>query len=357
MDTGTDPRQLSLFDAESPAAEATPDATRPGGSTGVAARFGVPGDSGQPPRPAHPVHGHAPVDLLGSRVVTAAPGRLPWAPSASSSAPSSGPAPNRPVPPVAVPLPPSGPSAGPRHEIRLGEHRVAYALRRARRRSIGFTIGPDGLTVSAPRWVGSGEIESALRDKGPWILRKLHEQGERRRRLEAARIQWADGASLPFLGETVILVIDPRVSGAVLNTDATALPGVPRLTLHLGLPVDAGAEQIRDLAQSWLQRQARRVFEERCALFAPRLGVQVRRLSLSSASTRWGSASADGSIRLHWRLVHFALPVIDYVVTHELAHLREMNHSPAFWDVVRSVLPDFEDARGHLREQVVPPLD
>jgi predicted metal-dependent hydrolase len=234
---------------------------------------------------------------------------------------------------------------------------VAYALRRARRRSLGFTIGPDGLTVSAPRWVGSGEIESALRDKGPWILRKLHEQGERRRRLEAARIQWADGASLPFLGETVILVIDPRVSGAVLNTDATALPGVPRLTLHLGLPVDAGAEQIRDLVQSWLQRQARRVFEERCALFAPRLGVQVRRLSLSSASTRWGSASADGSIRLHWRLVHFALPVIDYVVTHELAHLREMNHSPAFWDVVRSVLPDFEDARGHLREQVVPPLD
>jgi hypothetical protein len=352
MDAGIDPRQLSLFDVESPAAEATPDARRP---VGAAGRFGVPGDPGQPPRPVPAGPGRAPVDLLGSRVVAATPGRQPAVPSA----PSSGPAPNRPVPPLAVPPPPppSGPSVGPRHEIRLGEHRVAYALRRARRRSIGFTIGPDGLTVSAPRWVGSGEIESALRDKGPWILRKLHEQGERRRRLEAARIQWADGGSLPFLGETVILVIDPRVSGAVLNTDATALPGVPRLTLHLGLPVDAAAEQIRDIVQSWLQRQARRVFEERCALFAPRLGVQVRRLSLSSASTRWGSASADGSIRLHWRLVHFALPVIDYVVTHELAHLREMNHSPAFWDVVRSVLPDFEHARGHLREQVVPPLD
>ena len=109
--------------------------------------------------------------------------------------------------------------------------------------------------------------------------------------------------------------------------------------------------------QSWLQRQARRVFEERCALFAPRLGVRVKRLSLSSASTRWGSASADGSIRLSWRLVHFALPVIDYVVTHELAHLREMNHSAAFWDVVRSVIPDYEQARGALRNEVLPVFD
>jgi predicted metal-dependent hydrolase len=83
----------------------------------------------------------------------------------------------------------------------------------------------------------------------------------------------------------------------------------------------------------------------------------VTRLSLSSASTRWGSASADGSIRLNWRLVHFGLPVIDYVVAHELAHLREMNHSEAFWDVVRSVMPDFEQARGTLRHEVLPALE
>jgi len=125
----------------------------------------------------------------------------------------------------------------------------------------------------------------------------------------------------------------------------------------VGLPHTASAEQIRDAVQSWLQRQARRVFEERCQHFAQQLGVRVTRLSLSSAQTRWGSASADGSIRLNWRLVHFALPSIDYVVAHELAHLREMNHSPRFWDVVRSVLPDYERARGHLKDGLVPLLD
>jgi predicted metal-dependent hydrolase len=266
------------------------------------------------------------------------------------------------VVPPAVPPAPTEPAPVAQHpraqrQVLLSGQAVGYALRRSRRRSIGFVVGPEGLSVSAPRWVGQAEIETALREKAAWILRKLQEMRERQARLESARVQWREGGSIPFLGETVILVLDPRTSGAVLHTDASALPGVPRLTLHLGLPQSAEPEQIRDTVQSWLQRQARRIFEERCALFAQRLGVRMTRLTLSSANTRWGSASADGSIRLNWRLVHFGLPVIDYVATHELAHLREMNHSPAFWDVVRAVLPAYEQARGALRDGVLPVLE
>ena len=246
-------------------------------------------------------------------------------------------------------------------EILLKEQRVAYALKRARRRSIGFVVGVEGLSVSAPKWVGLGEIESALRDKADWILRKLGEQQQRLQRLQAAKVDWRDGTGIPYLGETVILVLDARAGAtpgsAVLNTDATALPGVPRLTLHIGLPHTAAPGQIREVVQAWLQRQARRVFEERCRHFTQQLGVHYTRLSLSSAQTRWGSASANGSIRLNWRLIHFALPTIDYVVAHELAHLREMNHSPRFWEVVRSVVPDYERVRGSLRDDVLPVFD
>ena len=242
-------------------------------------------------------------------------------------------------------------------DVLLSGHRVGFELRRSRRRSIGFVVAAEGLSVSAPRWVGVAEIEAALREKAAWILKKLQEQRERSARLDAARVEWREGGTVPFLGETVILVLDARTTGAVLHTAADALPGVPHLTLHLGLPQTAEPEQIRDAVQSWLQRQARRIFEERCAHFAKALAVRMTRLSLSSAATRWGSASADGSIRLNWRLVHFGLPVIDYVVTHELAHLREMNHGPAFWDVVRSALPDYEQARGVLRHEVLPVLE
>jgi len=246
-------------------------------------------------------------------------------------------------------------------ELRLGEHLVAYELRRARRRSIGFVVGSEGLSVAAPRWVGQGDIDAALREKAAWVLRKLAEQHARDQRLQAARVDWGDGATFPFLGGTVVVVLDPRLrsgaAGAMLDAAeaaADAVPGATRLALRVALPHSAAPAQIRDAVQSWLQRQARRIFEERCAHFAARLGVRIRRLSLSSAQTRWGSASADGSVRLNWRLVHFGLSTVDYVVAHELAHLRHMDHGPKFWDVVRSVVPDLDGARRRLKEEVVP---
>jgi predicted metal-dependent hydrolase len=280
-------------------------------------------------------------------------------------APAPTPAPNPEPAPAAAPAVPIASVLAPAvfhhpqgdRQIVLHEHTVGYALKRVRRRTIGFIIGPEGLSVNAPKWVGIGEIEAGLREKGAWILRKLREQQERSQRLAEAKVDWRDGATIPFLGETVIVVLDSRATGAVLNTDADALPGVPRLTLHVGLPQHAAPEQIRDAVQSWLQRQARRVFEERIRHFAAQLRVTCTRLSLSSAQTRWGSASADGSIRLNWRLIHFAMPSIDYVVAHELAHLRHMDHSPRFWDVVRSVVPDFEATRSQLKEGVVPVFD
>ena len=239
----------------------------------------------------------------------------------------------------------------------LGTTQVAYEFRRARRRNIGFTVGPEGLTVSAPKWVPLYEVEAAIQSKSAWILKKLDEMRARGERLETARIEWKDGAAFPFLGETVIVVLDPRhgfEGGGMLHTDAEALPGVPRLTLHLGLSHTASESQIRDAVQAWLMRQAKRIFTERLDHFAPRLGVQWKKLSLSSASTRWGTASADGSIRLNWRLIHFRLPVIDYVVAHELSHLRVMDHSPRFWDTVRTVVPDYAHLRGQLKDEALP---
>ena len=101
-------------------------------------------------------------------------------------------------------------------------------------------------------------------------------------------------------------------------------------------------------------RQAKRIFTERLNHFAPRLQVQWQKLSLSSASTRWGTASADGSIRLNWRLVHFKMDVIDYVVAHELSHLRVMNHGPQFWETVGAVMPDYALRRRQLKDDALP---
>lgn len=271
------------------------------------------------------------------------------------------PKPPRPAPdPVVTPPRPRADGASTRQVLLQGQS-VPYDLKRARRRSIGFTVSEDGLRVSAPKWVPLGDIDKALQQKGEWILRKLVEQRERARRTQAARVHWGDGCSLPYLGEPLIVVLDPALTGARLDegqSDAQpTLASVARRMLYIGLPQDAAPDQIRDTVQAWLQRQARQRFEQRCRHFAEPLGVTMTGLRLSSAQTRWGSASADGMIRLNWRLIHFSPALIDYVVAHELAHLKEMNHSPRFWAVVRSVMPDYELARDRLKQAVLPLMD
>ena len=241
--------------------------------------------------------------------------------------------------------------------IALASCDVAYAFRRAKRRTIGMVIGPDGLEVSAPRWVTVGEIESTLHEKADWIVRKLVEMQEHQRRLGEARIQWRDGVVLRYLGASLQVVLD---SSAALKKNSAQLETLGNeseasFVLRIGLPITASPEQIRDATQAWLMRRAKELFAERLDHYAPRLGVAWKRLSLSSASTRWGTASADGAIRLNWRLIHHKLDVIDYVVAHELSHLRVMDHSPQFWDTVKSVMPDYPQRRRVLRDEPLAP--
>jgi predicted metal-dependent hydrolase len=269
-------------------------------------------------------------------------------------------APRTPVPaaPPAVPLAEALSPASFIHpratrELLLGNARVAYEFTRGKRRTIGFAVGPEGLSVRAPRWVALRDVDAAVKEKAGWILRKLAETQQRHARLEATRIEWRDGATFPFLGEPVRVRLDPEHGFAGVGATLDAGAGDERV-LRLALANNAGPVQIRDAAQAWLMRQARRIFTERLDHFAPRLGVRWSKLSLSNASTRWGSASADGAIRLHWRLVHFRMPVVDYVVAHELAHLRVMDHSPRFWETVESVVPDYGALRQQLKDQPVP---
>nr|WP_198088868.1 SprT family zinc-dependent metalloprotease [Variovorax sp. E3] len=239
-------------------------------------------------------------------------------------------------------------------ELVLGSARVAYEFKRGNRKTIGFLVGAEGLSVRAPRWVALRDVDAAVREKSDWILRKLAETQQRHARVEATRIEWRDGAEFPFLGEPVVIRLDPKHGFASVGGTLDAQEGAGPRVLRLAVAQNAAPSQIRDAAQAWLMRQARRLFIERLDHFAPLLGVRWQKLSLSNAATRWGSASADGSIRLNWRLIHFRMPVVDYVVAHELAHLRVMDHSHRFWETVESVVPDYGLLRQQLKDEAVP---
>jgi predicted metal-dependent hydrolase len=227
-----------------------------------------------------------------------------------------------------------------RRVVRLADQYVEYELRRSRRRTIGFVVDDRGLTVTAPRWVSLGEIDGALREKTEWILRKLVEWRDYAARRERLTIRWEDGAELPFLGRSLQMTLDAQAPHPVHRDEDT---------LRIALPPQSGAEQMKNIVQGWMQAEARALFAERIEHFAVLLGERPTRWSLSSARTRWGSCGPDGAIRLNWRLMHFPHDIIDYVVAHELAHLRELNHGPRFWSTVGDLFPDYRKARDWLR--------
>ena len=266
---------------------------------------------------------------------------------ASTASPSSTASPEQraspgPTPNSKVAIPSEVAIAHPRanRETVLEGMRVAYLFQRVRRRSIGFVVGPDGLEVRAPKWVTLKEVELGLQERGEWVLRKWAELQERQKNIR--QIEWREGASLDYLGAPLHLHLSPQNGRSELNDQRQLL---------LALPHTAEASQIRDAVQAWLMREAKILFEQRLNHFAPLMGVQWRRLSLSNAGSRWGSARVDGAIRLNWRLIHLKPEAIDYVVVHELAHLREMNHSPAFWKVVADILPDHLERRKALQKE------
>ncbi len=234
-----------------------------------------------------------------------------------------------------------------RKQIHFGQRSIDYAFRRGRRKTIGFSIDEDGLRIAAPRWVGMRQVEDAIREREDWIFTKLAEM--RRHHASIPAVRWEDGGTIPFRGEMLTMrIATPPAEGRITRANAVAFDRKSN-TLTIALPPDATPLQWRERVQAWLQDEARAVFRERLALYEPRLGVTHRALRLSSAKTRWGSCTADGRILLNWRLIHFPLSTIDYVVAHELAHLKEMNHGPRFWATVARILPEYEVARSQVK--------
>lgn len=232
-------------------------------------------------------------------------------------------------------------------EVDTPRQTIGFVLQRSRRRSIGFVIDDDGLRVTAPNWVTLGQVDEAVREKARWILAKLREWQDRKEKLALTGTRWIDGGELPYLGKRIVLGLAADRRQAFFSSDARE-PQDGDL-LWLPLPPAADPVRVRDAAQAWLQQRAGDHFGARLGHFLQRTGLSIRRWRLSSAATRWGSCTSDGTIMLNWRLIHFAPDIIDYVIAHELAHLREMNHSRDFWAEVGHILPDFEKAKQALR--------
>ena len=220
--------------------------------------------------------------------------------------------------------------------IHLGEQEVPYLLKRTRRRSVGLHVDANGLTVQAPIRASQKWLDTILREKSGWVIAKLTQM----RASALPKLAWQDGVQLPFLGEQLRLTLLDGVSQAPFMCDGELMVCMAELE----------STRLQKMVVDWYRMQAMLCFSERLAVYADKLGLAVPAMKLSNAATRWGSCNVRGELRLSWRLIKAPLAQIDYVVAHELAHLRHLDHSADFWRVVDSLYPDYQSAQKALRQ-------
>jgi predicted metal-dependent hydrolase len=214
---------------------------------------------------------------------------------------------------------------------------IQYQLERRNRRTIGLKITEDGLVVHAPKRIFDFQLQKVLKQKANWVAKKL----EARRKNYLPPVNWANNEVLQFLGHDITLLItaNPKNRQPVFDQNK----------LSISLQKSNDIEAVKRKAIQWYKKQAMQDFGRRLEIFSTKLGVPTPPLRLSNAKSRWGSCTSKGDLRLNWRLLQAPPHIINYVICHELAHLKEMNHSAKFWAVVGSIFPDYKKAEKELK--------
>ena len=230
--------------------------------------------------------------------------------------------------------------------ITWGGTRLTYAIRRSARRkkTVAVTVDPGGgVLLLAPEEFSSSRLDAVVKRKAPWIVRRL--RGMESNGAPPSPREFVSGESVLYLGRHYRLKVNPGETG-----DAKLRGG----WLHVPAPAGAGKrDHVRAALISWLRRHAAERLPERVETWRSKAGVEMPRVVIADQQKRWGSCDRSGTIRLNWRIIQAPMRLVDYVVVHELVHLRHRGHGRDYWQALGWIMPDYEGRREDLRQRGV----
>ncbi len=231
------------------------------------------------------------------------------------------------------------------YEIQLDGHIVPYSVRISNRaKFMRLVISRDrGLEIVTPKKISPSKAKGLLKDHSVWILNKIKIIYEIAECNQFRPI--VEGNRILFLGKKWSLRCDES-----LNPKGIFLENK---TIYLNFTslnqLDNPQAVIRKLLTGWYKNQAKEIIHHGVEYYSKKMGVQFNKITIKNQKTRWGSCSSLKNLNFNWRLIMAPPEVLDYIIIHELAHLKELNHSAKFWRLVQSVCPDYHNQESWLK--------
>lgn len=226
-------------------------------------------------------------------------------------------------------------------EVRFGRTLISYSIQWSQRRAtVSVMVAPGkGVLLAAPAGTPVEKLDKLVRAKGRWIVTRLQRSGS----LASPR-EFVSGESFWYLGRQYRLRVQPLVAPLPVRLEGRYF----HVPVSRELSVVERAAAARAALVEWYRAHADPKFRERVTSWCRKLGVEIPKVIIASQQRRWASCSVAGVVRINWRIVQAPVALLDYVIAHELAHLRHHGHSRAFWRTLGVVMPDYEKRKAAL---------
>ncbi len=228
--------------------------------------------------------------------------------------------------------------------VQFGDTTIDYEVQRSqrRRKTVQITMDAGRVLVAAPSDTPASKLDAIVTKRAPWILRQTPEPG-----LGVSPKRFVSGETLPYLGRNVRLIVESAdVRSPQVRFDHWSF----RIHVPVLLDETDRYDGIRKVVAQWYRRRAELRLPQAVEMWRKRMGLsETPEVLIRDQRQRWGSCAPDGTLRFNWRVVMLPPALIEYVVVHELVHLRVNSHSMEYWALVSSLLPDVQQRRRQLR--------
>ena len=232
-------------------------------------------------------------------------------------------------------------------ELKMDTTIISYSIRRSQRaRYVSLSFDTDGVQVVAPIAMIERDIIALVEKRKQWIFSRLDRYRKRLMQIPAER-EFVNGEMLLFMGVHYPLNVQEHKGN---YTKINLTDGKIIVTINGDIPIEKRREEIRRKLEQWYIKRAKELITERLVLFSDKIGVKINTVRFKNQKTRWGSCSLKGNLNFNWKLVMAPLVIVDYVIVHELCHMKQMNHSPKFWRLVGTQISEYQTMRKWLKD-------